>query len=70
MLPSRKPVLRTPVLHRQSIYRIIGETKNGAKAEAMAEAKAEVKAEATRAKADAKWSSTGASVGSRGLGPS
>ena len=70
MLPSRKPVLRTPVLRRQSIYRIIGETKNGAKAEAMAEAKAEVKAEATRAKADAKWSSTGASVGSRGLGPS
>ena len=45
MLPSRKPVLRTPVLHRQSIYRIIGETKNEAKAEAMAEAKAEVKAE-------------------------
>ena len=36
----------------------------------MAGAKAEVKAEATRAKADAKWSSTGASVGSRGLGPS
>ena len=62
MLPSRKPVLRTPVLHRQSVYRITGE--------AMAEAKAEVKAEATRAKADAKWSSTGASVGSRGLGPS
>ena len=61
MLPSRKPVLRTLVLHRQSIYRIIGETKN--EAEAMAEAKAEVKAEATRAKADAKWSSTGASVG-------
>ena len=53
---------------RQSIYRIIGETKNEAKA--MAEAKAEVKAEATRAKADAKWSSTGASVGSRELGPS
>ena len=55
---------------RQSIYRIIGETKNEAKAEAMAEAKAEVKAEASRAKADTKWSSTGASVGSRGLGPS
>ena len=66
MLPSRKPVLRTPVLHRQSVYGIIGEAKN----EAKAEAKAEVKAEATRAKADAKWSSTGASVGSRGLGPS
>ena len=66
MLPSRKPVLRTPVLHRQSVYRITGEAKN----EALAEAKAEVKAEATRAKADAKWSSTGASVGSRGLGPS
>ena len=74
MLPSRKPVLRTPVLRRQSVYRIIGETKNEAKneakAEAMAEAKAEVNAEATRAKADAKWSSTGAFVGSRGLGPS
>ena len=51
-------MLRTPVLRRQSIYRIIGEAKNEAKAEAMAEAKAEVKAEATRAKADAKWSST------------
>ena len=63
-------MLRTPVLRRQSIYRIIGKAKNEAKAEAMAEAKAEVKAEATRAKADAKWSSTGAPVGSRGLGPS
>ena len=70
MLPSRKPVLRTPVLRRQSIYRIIGEAKNEAKAEAMAEAKAEAKAEAAKAKAEAKWSSTGASVGSRGLGPS
>ena len=46
MLPSRKPVLRTPVLRRQSIYRIIGEAKN--------EAKAEAKAEAARAKAEAK----------------
>ena len=67
MLPSRKPVLRTPVLPWQSIYRIIGETKNEAKAEAMAEAKAEAKAEVARAKAEAKWSSTGAPVGSRGL---
>ena len=40
MLPSRKPVLRAPVLRRQSVYRIIGEAKNEAKAEAMAEAKA------------------------------
>ena len=70
MLPSRKPVLRTPVLRRQSVYLIIGEAKNEAKAEAMAEAKAEAKAEAAKAKAGAKWSSTGASVGSRGLGPS
>ena len=66
MLPSRKPVLRTPVLRRQSIYRIIGEAKN----EAKAEAKAEARAGAARAKAEAKWSSTRAPVGSRGLGPS
>ena len=45
MLPSRKPVLRTPVLRRQSVYRIIGEAKN------------EAKAEAAKAKAEAKWSS-------------
>jgi hypothetical protein len=49
MLPSRKPVLRTPVLRGQSAYRIIGEAKN--------EAKAEAKAEAAKAKAEAKWSS-------------
>ena len=67
MLPSRKPVLRTPVLRRQSVYRIICEAKNEAKAEA---AKAGAKAEAARAKAEAKWGSTGAPVGSRGLGPS
>ena len=67
MLPSRKPVLRTPVLHRQSVYRITGE----AKAEtAKAEAKAGAKAEAAKAKAGAKWSSTEAPVGSRGPGPS
>ena len=70
MLPSRKPVLRTPVLCRQSVYRIIDEAKNEAKAEAMAGAKAEAKAGAAKAKAEAKWSSTGAPVGSRGLGPS
>ena len=58
MLSSRKPVLRTPVSRRQSVYRIIGE------------AKAEAKAEAAKAKAEAKWSSTGAPLGSRGLGPS
>ena len=69
MLPSRKPVLRTPVLRRLSVYRIIGEAKNEAKAGAKAEAKAGAEAEATKAKAGAKWSSTGAFVGSRGLGP-
>ena len=58
MLPSRKPVLRTPVLRRQSVYRITGEAKN------------EAKAEVAKAKAEAKWSSTGAPVGSLGLGPS
>ena len=68
-------MLRTPVLRRQSVYRITGEAK--AKAEAKAEtakakAKAEAKAEAAKAKAkaEAKWSSTGAFVGSRELGPS
>jgi 6-phosphogluconolactonase/glucosamine-6-phosphate isomerase/deaminase len=70
MLPSRKPVLRTPVLRERSVYLITGKAKNEAKAEAMAEAKAEAKAEAVKAKAEAKWSSTEASVGSRGLGPS
>jgi len=64
MLPSRKPVLRTPVLRRQSVYRIIGEAKNEAKAEARA------KAAKAKAKAEAKWSSTGAPVDSRELGPS
>ena len=66
-------MLRTPVLRRQScvgslFIASLAEAKYLAKA--MAGAKVEVKAEATRAKADAKWSSTGASVGSRGLGPS
>ena len=60
-------MLRAPVLRRQSVYRITGEAKNEAKAEA---AKAEAKAEAARAKAKAKLSSTVAFVGSRGLGPS
>ena len=50
-----------------SVYRITGEAKNEAKAEA---AKAKAKAEAAKAKAEAKWSSTIAPVGSRGLGPS
>ena len=36
----------------------------------MAETKAEAKTEAAKAKAETKWSSTGAPVGSRGLGPS
>ena len=53
MLPSRKPVLRAPVLRRKSVYRITGEAKNEAKAEAKAKAKAEV----AKAKAEAKWSS-------------
>ena len=66
MLPSRKPVLRTPVLRRQPAYRIAG----GAMNEANAESKTEAKAEAAKAEAGAKWSSTGASVGGRGLGPS
>ena len=48
MLPSRKPVLRAPVLRRQSVYRITGEAKNEAKAKAGAKAEA---------KAEAKWSS-------------
>ena len=51
-------MLRTPVLRRQSVYRIIGEAKN------------EAKAEAAKAEAEAKWSSTGAPVGRRELGPS
>ena len=46
MLPSRKPVLRAPVLRRRSVYRITGEARNEARAEA---AKAEAKAEAARA---------------------
>ena len=60
----------------KSAYRIICEAKDGARAEAKAKAgakagaKAEAKAEAAKAKAGAKWSRTGASVGSRGLGPS
>ena len=42
---------------RQSVYRIIREAEDGAKA------KAEAKAEAAKANAEAKWSSTVASVG-------
>ena len=54
MLPSRKPVLRTPVLRRQSVYRITGEAKNEAKAEAKAKAKAEAMAKAASATAETK----------------